>query len=111
MGQGGNKPNLTKAARAPEAYQQQDIIIKHREGVSLITQEMRAQGMNMVQNMLMELERRNLGEVKTTDLMRMIIQMFGLFIPKPNAEGNNNAVIDIPDANVKEIIKQIGLKD
>lgn len=86
----------------------EDVVIKHDNKASILTQEMRAQGMNLTHNLLKELSNRNLAEVKTVELVKMIIQMFGYFIPKPN-DGHNDSIIDITNTDVKSIISQIGV--
>ena len=92
--------------------QQGDVIIRKASGSSILMQEMRAQGANLLDNLLEELQNRNLAEIKTPDLVEKIIKLIAMFVPRPKEEQSEDGeTINLGAAQVMDIIGQIGLKE
>jgi len=88
-----------------------EVIIRRSNGSSVLVQEMRAQGMNLMDNIVNELGRRNLAELKTRELVEYAIKLVSLFVPRPkeDPEGEGDT-INLGVAQVMDIVKQIGTK-
>lgn len=82
------------------------IVISSTGRGSLITEEMRAQGMNLMDNLLRELANRDLKELKTKEIIDYVIKITGMFVSKEKPTGQSER--NVGSAEVIDVLSKIG---
>lgn len=81
-----------------------EVVLRKGDNVSLVTQEMRAQGAALFETMLMALKQRDLNEVETKDLLKMTIQLLGMFVPKAKEEQAKEPM-EVTGSQIMDVLK------